>query len=40
MAKYDNSKDREVSEIVIRELEEFKKLIRGHEKLLWAVGKL
>ena len=37
MAKSGNSKDKARSKVVI---EEFKKLIAGHRKLLTAIGKL
>ena len=40
MAKSENLSDKEVCEIVLRELEEFKKLIKGHEKILEAIGNL
>ena len=38
MAKSENSKDR--YKIVAEELSNFKKLIKGHEKLLAAIGSL
>jgi hypothetical protein len=40
MAKSENSKDKEALEIVSRELDRFNKLIKGHEKLLKAIGEL
>ncbi len=40
MAKYENSKDKEVYEIVAEELKQFEKLISGHRKLLIAIGNL
>ena len=40
MVKSKNLDDKEVCEIVLKELEEFKKLIKGHEKLLRAIGSL
>jgi len=40
MAKSGNSKDSEKYKIVSRELKEFGKLVKGHEKLLQAIGKL
>lgn len=33
-------KDKEVSNIVAKELARFKKLVKGHEKLLDAIGRL
>ena len=38
MAKSDNSKER--YKIIAEELEEFNKLIKGHEKLLVTIRKL
>ncbi len=38
MAKSKNSKDK--NKIVLQELQHFKKLIKGHEKILEAIGKL
>lgn len=35
-----NSKDKEVYEIVAKEIEKFNKLIEGHKKLLIAIGNL
>ena len=40
MEKYEDLKDEEVCEIVSKELRRFNKLIRGHEKLLFAIGNL
>ncbi len=40
MGKLKNSKDKERSEIVIEEINRFKKLIEGHRKLLTAIGNL
>ena len=40
MAKSERLSDKEILEIVSREFENFKKLIKGHEKLLWAIGEL
>lgn len=40
MAKLENLSDKERYEIVKEELEDFEKLIRGHEKLLKAIGEL
>lgn len=40
MEKLRNSKDKERSEIVIEEINRFKKLIEGHRKLLNAIGGL
>ena len=40
MAKSENSKDKERMKIVSEEIERFKSLIKGHEKLLTAIGKL
>ena len=40
MGKLKNSKDKERSEIVIEEVNRFKKLIEGHKKLLNAIGNL
>ncbi len=40
MEKLKNLKDKQRHEIVSQELEEFDKLIKGHEKLLAAIGKL
>jgi len=40
MAKSGNSKDSLKRKIVSEEIDEFNKLIKGHEKLLTAIGKL
>ncbi len=40
MAKSGNLKDEERYKIVIEEIRKFKKLIKGHEKLLRAIGEL
>ncbi len=40
MAKSENPKDKERSKIVIEEIKEFDKLIKGHRKLLEAIGRL
>mgnify|MGYP001563851280 CR=1 FL=1 len=40
MARYANLKDRKTYEILENELEHFKMLIKGHEKLLRAIGRL
>lgn len=40
MAKSGNSKDSLRLRIVSEELEAFNRLIKGHEKLLQAIGKL
>ncbi len=43
MAKSRNSKDlsdKEILDIVSKELQEFKRYMKGHEKLLEAIGKL
>jgi len=40
MAKSKNSKDSMRYKIVSEELEEFNKLIKGHKKLLAAIGNL
>lgn len=39
MVRYANLKDRK-SKIVLMELEKFNKLIKGHKKLLEAIGRL
>jgi len=39
MAKSKNSKDKNYK-LVVEELTEFNKLIKGHEKILYAIGKL
>lgn len=40
MAKLEDLKDKERMEIVSEEIERFKKLIKGHKKLLVAIGSL
>jgi hypothetical protein len=40
MAKSESSSDKERREIVSEEIERFKSLIKGHEKLLAAIGEL
>lgn len=40
MGKSKNLKDEDRYKIVIEEIEKFKKLIKGHEKLLEAIGNL
>ncbi len=40
MAKYENLEDREIYEVVSKELERFNKLVEGHKKLLMAIGNL
>ena len=40
MAKSENLSDKDKCEIVLKEIEDFKKLIKGHEKLLKAIGSL
>jgi len=40
MEKSESSKDKERKEIVSEEIERFKNLIKGHEKLLTAIGEL
>lgn len=40
MVKSENSKDKERMEVVSEEIERFKNLIKGHEKLLTAIGEL
>lgn len=40
MEKSGNSKDSVRYKIVSEEIEEFNKLVKGHKKLLEAVGKL
>lgn len=40
MAKSRNSKDKLRSKIVSEEITEFNRLVKGHEKLLEAIGKL
>ena len=40
MAKSKNSKDKIKLEIVSQELKNFNKLVKGHEKILFAIGRL
>lgn len=40
MAKSENSKDSFRYKIVSEELKEFNELIKGHKKLLFAIGNL
>lgn len=40
MGKLEHLTDKERYEIVIEEITKFKKLIKGHEKLLKAIGEL
>ncbi|MDO8634543.1 MAG: hypothetical protein Q7K34_04600 [archaeon] len=40
MEKSGNSKDEERYKIVEEEIQEFKKLVKGYEKLLRAIGEL
>ncbi len=40
MEKSENLTDSEICKIVSREIENFKKLIKGYEELLEAIGKL
>ena len=40
MKKSKNSQDKNKIKIVINEIQHFKKLIKGHEKILEAIGKL
>lgn len=40
MEKYENLKDEDVCKLVSKELKKFNKLVRGHEKLLTAIGNL
>ena len=40
MEKFEHLNDEQVSAIVLKELESFRKLIQGHEKLLEAIGIL
>jgi len=39
MAKSKNSKDN-VAEVVLKELKHFEELVKGHKKLLYAIGQL
>jgi hypothetical protein len=40
MARSENSKDNEKYKIVVEELNKFEELIKGHRKLLLAIGRL
>jgi len=40
MEKYKNLKDKDINNIVPKELKKFNKLIEGHKKLLFAIGNL
>lgn len=40
MGKSENLSDKERYEILTEELEHFEKLVKGHEKLLVAIGEL
>jgi len=40
MVKSRNLKDKEKSRIVVERINQFQKLIKGHEKILNAIGKL
>ncbi len=40
MAKSKNSNDNQNYQIMAKELKEFNQLIKGHQKLLEAIGKL
>jgi hypothetical protein len=40
MAKSENSKEKNRFEIVKEEIEEFLELVKGHEKILQAIGRL
>ncbi len=40
MAKSVNLKDKQVYEIVASEIASFNALVKGHEKLLFAIGSL
>lgn len=40
MVKSKNSKDRKVAEVVLNELKHFEELIKGHKKIMYAIGKL
>ncbi|MEK6938149.1 MAG: hypothetical protein AABX04_03825 [Nanoarchaeota archaeon] len=40
MAKLENSQDKQRLKVVSEELDRFKKLIEGHEKILMAIGNL
>ncbi len=40
MVKSGNSKDKLASKLVVSEIEKFLRLIKGHERLLRAIGEL
>lgn len=40
MERSENLNDKRRYEIVVEELEHFEKLVKGHEKLLAAIGEL
>ena len=40
MAKSENLKDKTMYKVVAREIKEFQELIKGYEKLLYAIGKI
>ena len=40
MVKSENLKDKQKYQLVVKEIEQFMKLIKGHEKILEAIGKL
>ncbi|MFA4887288.1 MAG: hypothetical protein WC595_03680 [Candidatus Nanoarchaeia archaeon] len=40
MEKSKNSKDKQKNKINLKELSKFKKLIKGHERILKAIGGL
>ncbi len=40
MEKYKNLQDKDIYDVVSKELKRFNKLIEGHKKLLFAIGNL
>ena len=40
MVKSESSKDKEVYKTVLKEIEHFQNIVKGHEKILQAIGKL
>ena len=40
MAKSENLNDKERCKVVLEELKEFNELVKGHKKLLLAIGRL
>ena len=40
MVKSKNLKDKERSKVVVERISQFQKLIKGHKKILIAIGKL